>query len=127
VNPSVGNFKEPPANFGQFLSGHAAVLVKFHGIVRHDRLPFHACARFARGRFSICHRCATKHSVLNFSVSVVAAENSRIPALHSDTGASGTGSSNPSPSSGESGALDAAVLFGGPGTMSRGVPALVST
>jgi hypothetical protein len=71
------NFKEPPANFGQFLSGHAAVLVKFHGVVRHDRLPFHACARIARGRFSICHRCATKHSVLNFSVSVIAAENSR--------------------------------------------------
>ncbi|HEX3423621.1 MAG TPA: hypothetical protein VHS33_09520 [Sphingomicrobium sp.] len=39
------NFMEPPANFGQFLSGHAAVLVKFHGVVRHDRLPFHACVR----------------------------------------------------------------------------------
>jgi hypothetical protein len=38
--PSQGNliglnFMQPPANFGQFLSGHAAVLVKFHGVVRH--------------------------------------------------------------------------------------------
>jgi hypothetical protein len=29
------NFMKPPANFGQFLSGHAAVLVKFHGVLRH--------------------------------------------------------------------------------------------
>ena len=33
---------------------------------------------------------------------MIAAENDPIPALHSDTGASGTGSSNPAPSSGES-------------------------
>jgi hypothetical protein len=37
------NFKEPPANFSGFLSGHAAMFVKFHGVIRHDRLPFHAC------------------------------------------------------------------------------------
>jgi hypothetical protein len=48
---------------------------------------------------------ATRRSVLNFSVSVmIAAENGPIPALHSDTGASGTGSSNPACSSGESAA-----------------------
>jgi hypothetical protein len=34
------NFIEAPANFSQFLSGHAAMLVKFHGVVRHDQLPF---------------------------------------------------------------------------------------
>jgi hypothetical protein len=96
------NFKEPPANFGQFLSGHAAVLVKFHVVVRHDRLPFHACVRIARDRSSICHRRATRRSVLNFSVSVIAAENNRNPALHSDTGSSGTGSSNPACSSRQS-------------------------
>ena len=43
------NFIEAAANFSQFLSGHAAMLVKFYGVVRHDRLPFlsfesHACA-----------------------------------------------------------------------------------
>jgi hypothetical protein len=37
------NFKEPPANFSGFLSGHAAMFVKFHGVIRHDRSPFHAC------------------------------------------------------------------------------------
>jgi hypothetical protein len=31
---------EAPANFRRFLSGHAAMLVEFHGVVRHDRLPF---------------------------------------------------------------------------------------
>jgi hypothetical protein len=46
---------------------------------------------------------ATRRSVLNFSVSVmIAAENGPIPALHSDTGASGTGSSNPACSSRQS-------------------------
>jgi hypothetical protein len=39
------NFMEAPANFGQFLSGHAAMLVKLHGVVCQDRLPFHACMR----------------------------------------------------------------------------------
>jgi len=37
------NFKEAPANFRRFLSGHAAMLVEFHGVVRvvrHARLPF---------------------------------------------------------------------------------------
>jgi hypothetical protein len=34
------NFLEAPANFRRFLSGHAAMLVEFHGVVRHDRLPF---------------------------------------------------------------------------------------
>jgi hypothetical protein len=29
---------EATANFSQFLSNHAAMLVKFHGVVRHDRL-----------------------------------------------------------------------------------------
>jgi hypothetical protein len=43
------NFIEAPANFSQFLSGRAAMFVKFHRVVRHDRLPFlslegHACA-----------------------------------------------------------------------------------
>ena len=57
----------------------------------------------ARGRSSICHGRATRRSVLNFSVSVmITAENGPIPALHSDTGASGTGSSNPACSSRES-------------------------
>ena len=30
------NFMEVPANFRRFLSGHAAMLVEFHGVVRHD-------------------------------------------------------------------------------------------
>jgi hypothetical protein len=34
------NFLEAPANFRRFLSGNAAMLVEFHGVVRHDRLPF---------------------------------------------------------------------------------------
>jgi hypothetical protein len=34
------NFMKAPANFRRFLSGHAAMLVKFHWVVRHDRLPF---------------------------------------------------------------------------------------
>jgi hypothetical protein len=34
------NFVKAPANFRRFLSGHAAMLVEFHGVVRHDRLPF---------------------------------------------------------------------------------------
>ena len=37
------NVVEAPANFSRFLSGHAAMFVKFHGVIRHDRLPFHAC------------------------------------------------------------------------------------
>jgi len=40
------NFMEAPANFSQFLSNHAAMLVKFHGVVRHDRLP----SMLARGK-----------------------------------------------------------------------------
>ena len=34
------NFMEVPANFRRSLSGHAAMLVEFHRIVCHDRLPF---------------------------------------------------------------------------------------
>jgi hypothetical protein len=34
------NFLQAAANFRRFLSGHAATLVEFHGVVRHDRLPF---------------------------------------------------------------------------------------
>src|SRR5437764_10469092 len=45
-----------------------------------------------------------RRSVLNFSVSVMTAENSPNPALHSNAGTSGTGSSNPACSSGESSA-----------------------
>src|SRR5271169_6666916 len=57
----------------------------------------------ARGRSSICHGRATRRSVLNFSDSLmIAAENGPVPALHSDTVAGGTGSSNPACSSGES-------------------------
>jgi hypothetical protein len=37
------NLVEAPANFSRFLSGHTAMFVKFHGVIRHDRLPFHAC------------------------------------------------------------------------------------
>src|SRR5438874_10200348 len=58
---------------------------------------------YRKGQILDLHHRATRHSVLIFSVSVIiAAENSRIPALQSDTGASGTGSSNPACSSGES-------------------------
>jgi hypothetical protein len=57
----------------------------------------------ARGRSSICHGRATRRSVLNFSDSVmIAAENSPTPALHIDTVASGTSSSNPACSSRQS-------------------------
>jgi hypothetical protein len=34
------NFLQAAANFRRFSSGHAATLVEFHGVVRHDRLPF---------------------------------------------------------------------------------------
>ena len=42
------NFMEVPANFRRSLSGHAAMFVKFHGVIRHDRLPFHACVASLR-------------------------------------------------------------------------------
>jgi hypothetical protein len=38
------DFVEAPANFSRFLCGHAAMLVEFHWAVRHNRLPFPACA-----------------------------------------------------------------------------------
>src|SRR5947209_8437351 len=34
------NFMKAPANFRRFLSGHPAMLVEFHWVARHDRLPF---------------------------------------------------------------------------------------
>jgi hypothetical protein len=64
------NFKEAPTNFSGFLSGHAAMFVKFHGVTRHDRLPFHACVArasaeiyrsaastpFCRGVTAVCYQ-----------------------------------------------------------------------
>jgi hypothetical protein len=53
------NFVEAPANFSRFLSGHAAMFVKFHGVIRHGRVDL-SCFRgkillrdmgFARGVF----------------------------------------------------------------------------
>src|SRR5438046_5879897 len=34
------NFVEAPANFSRFLSGHAAMFVKFHGVICHVELTF---------------------------------------------------------------------------------------
>jgi hypothetical protein len=79
--------------FGEFAAG---INERRDGGIPHNSI--------ARGRSSICHGRATSRSVLNFSDSImIAAENSPIPALHIDTVASGTGSSNPACSSGESG------------------------
>jgi hypothetical protein len=45
------NFMKAPANFRRFLSGHAAMLVEFHWVVRHDRLPF-----LSLGKPCVCKR-----------------------------------------------------------------------
>jgi hypothetical protein len=36
------NFAEAPANFSRFLSGRAAMFVKFNGVIHHVELTFHA-------------------------------------------------------------------------------------
>jgi hypothetical protein len=36
------NFVEAPANFSRFLSGHAAMFVKFHWVICHVELTFHS-------------------------------------------------------------------------------------
>jgi hypothetical protein len=38
------DFVKTPANFRRFLRRHTPVLVKFDWLVRHNRLPFPACA-----------------------------------------------------------------------------------